>query len=140
MVRRHNPSDGDAPIIEIKFLPSGLPVVSVRGELRVSHTELLTRAFQHQEARQQVLDLTDCTFLDSGALGTIVGIHKMGKEVGHLLAVIVPKGRAREQLEISRLNRVLNLYDNLDDFTTAVAVDGDSADSDGRSPKPSTDA
>jgi anti-sigma B factor antagonist len=56
-----------------------------------------------------VLDLTDVTFLDSTALGTIVGLLRRVREGGGELRVVLPETEARRIFELTALERALDI-------------------------------
>ena len=56
-----------------------------------------------------VLDLTAVTFLDSTALGTIVGLLRRMRESGGSLRVVLPETEARRIFELTGLERSLDV-------------------------------
>ena len=60
-----------------------------------------------------VLDLLGVTFLDSTALGVVVGAHKRCRELGGELRVVVTDPRLVKIFEITGLTGVLCITDSL---------------------------
>ncbi len=58
-------------------------------------------------ARLVVVDLSDTTFLDSSALGALVGVVKRQQGTGAELRVACPSERLRRLFDISRLDEVI---------------------------------
>jgi anti-sigma B factor antagonist len=58
-----------------------------------------------------VIDLSDATFLDSSALGVLVGALKRMKEVDGQLDIVLPASPLHRIFEITALDRVLALHE-----------------------------
>ncbi len=89
------------------------PVVAVAGDLDLhSGPELRDRLTLLTEggARHVTVDLTDATFLDSMALGVILGAKKRLVDEGGELDLIVPTPEIRRIFEITMLDRVFEIY------------------------------
>jgi anti-sigma B factor antagonist len=88
----------------------GATVVGVAGEIdNYSAPQLrdeLIAAFD-AGARVVVVDLTETTFLDSSALGALVGVEKRQQGTGTELRVACPAERLRRLFNISRLDEVI---------------------------------
>lgn len=65
-----------------------------------------------------VLDLTDVEFLDSTALGTMVGALRRVRDAGGQLRVVLPVTTARRIFEITGLDEVLDVYPSRDVATS----------------------
>ena len=57
-----------------------------------------------------MLDLAAVSFLDSTALGTIVGLLRRVREGGGELRVVLPETAARRIFEVTALERVLDVW------------------------------
>ena len=62
-----------------------------------------------------MIDLSDCTFLDSSALRTIVVANRAAEEGGGSLALVAPSPATRRVLDIASLDRVISVYDTVAD-------------------------
>ena len=92
----------------------GVPVITVVGEIDVATAPQLREALHRVIAEGQstvVLDLLAVTFLDSTALGVLVGGLKRCRELGGELHIVVADARIRKIFEITGLNKVFPLAD-----------------------------
>jgi len=69
-------------------------------------------------ARKIILDLLGLTYIDSAGLGMIAACAGIIFKAGGKLVVVAPAGRIMQMFEITRLNKVIDLYP---DFDAAVA-------------------
>ena len=96
----------------------GLPVIAVVGEIDVATAPQLREALHEVIAQGNgtvVLDLLGVTFLDSTALGVLVGGLKRCRELGGDLNVVVTDARIKKIFEITGLNKVFPIVDALSD-------------------------
>jgi anti-sigma B factor antagonist len=94
----------------------GLPVIAVVGEIDVATAPQLREALHGVIADGRatvVLDLLAVTFLDSTALGVLVGGLKRCREMGGELHVVVTDARIKKIFEITGLNKVFPLVDTV---------------------------
>ena len=87
----------------------GRPVISVTGEIDVATAPQLRECLHRVIARGQatvVLDLLGVTFLDSTALGVLVGALKRCRELGGELHIVVSDARIKKIFEITGLNTI----------------------------------
>jgi anti-sigma B factor antagonist len=94
------------------------PVIAVSGEIDVATAPQL-REYLHRVIAQGessiVLDLLGVTFLDSTALGVLVGALKRCRELGGDLYVVVADPRIMKIFEITGLSNVFTIADSLQD-------------------------
>ncbi len=94
----------------------GFPVITVVGEIDVATAPQLRESLHRVIAEGRatvVLDLLDVTFLDSTALGVLVGGLKRCREMGGELHVVVTDPRIKKIFEITGLNKVFPLVDTV---------------------------
>ena len=95
---------------------SGGLVLTLSGELDAYDAPTLRAAFAEAAAGVDggavVLDLTRVTFLDSTALGTIVGLLRRVREAGGGLRVVLPETEARRIFELTALERSLDVRES----------------------------
>src|ERR1700678_1545455 len=94
----------------------GLPVIMVTGEIDVATAPQLREALHGVIAQGQatvVLDLLAVTFLDSTALGVLVGALKRCRELGGELHVVVADARIMKIFDITGLTKVFPIVDSL---------------------------
>lgn len=95
----------------------GLPVVAVSGEIDVATAPQLRECLHRviaDGASTIVLDLLGVTFLDSTALGVLVGALKRCREVGGDLHIVVADPRIVKIFEITGLTNVFTITDTLE--------------------------
>jgi anti-sigma B factor antagonist len=102
----------------------GLAVVSVRGEHDLSTQRTLTEAFETAGARSNlVVDLSDCTFMDSTVIGALLTSARAAHERDELFAVVIPPERANlgRLAEMTRLAEVFPVHTSLAAALVALA-------------------
>jgi anti-sigma B factor antagonist len=93
------------------------PVIAVSGEIDVATAPQLRECLHEVIAQGEptiVLDLLGVTFLDSTALGVLVGALKRCREVGGELHVVVADPRIVKIFEITGLTSVFTIADSLE--------------------------
>jgi anti-sigma B factor antagonist len=92
------------------------PVIAVGGEIDVATAPQLRECLHRVIARGEstvILDLLDVTFLDSTALGVLVGALKRCRELGGELHIVVADPRIMKIFEITGLTNVFTIADSL---------------------------
>ena len=101
-------------------------VVTLSGEIDAftapSLRESLSRLVEEEGARAVVIDLGAVTFMDSSALGAIVGVLRRLRERNGELRIVQPRTAAGRIFELTGLDAVLDLYADLD-----AAISGERA-------------
>ncbi len=98
------------------------PVVAVTGEIDVATAPQLRECLHSVITQGEVtvvLDLLGVTFLDSTALGVLVGALKRCRELGGELHVVVADPRIVKIFEITGLTSVFTIADSLESAGTA---------------------
>jgi anti-sigma B factor antagonist len=99
--------------VEIERLSSGACIVAVRGEADLhSSPELSDRleALIDDGAQRVLVDLSETTFIDSMALGVLLGSTKRLRANDGQLELIVPTPDIRRIFEITMLDRILVIH------------------------------
>jgi anti-sigma B factor antagonist len=94
----------------------GVPVIAVIGEIDVATAPQLRESLHGvigEEHPTVVLDLLAVTFLDSTALGVLVGALKRCRELGGELHVVVSDPRIVKIFEITGLTKVFPISGSL---------------------------
>jgi anti-sigma B factor antagonist len=94
----------------------GVPVIAVIGEIDVATAPQLRECLHGVIANGHstvVLDLLGVTFLDSTALGVLVGALKRCRELGGELHVVVADARIMKIFEITGLTKVFPIAEEL---------------------------
>jgi anti-sigma B factor antagonist len=90
----------------------GVPIVSVTGEIDVATAPPLRDCLHARVSSGQatvIVDLLDVTFLDSTALGVLVGALKRCRETGGDLFLVINKPRILRVFEITGLTEVFTI-------------------------------
>lgn len=95
--------------------PSGAVVVRVIGEVDLATVSEMERALAASDSSQRVVvDLTECTFLDSSALHVLLAAAaKAEREDG--FAIVAPEGGVRRLLDIAGADATVPLHSTLDE-------------------------
>lgn len=62
-----------------------------------------------------ILNLSGITFIDSAGLGVLVSMWTSSKSVGRVLKLASVHGKVKQALEVTRLNSIFEIYDNIGD-------------------------
>ena len=65
-----------------------------------------------QRSKQIVIDLAGVTYIDSGGLGTLVGLYTSARNLGGEIKLSNLTQRVHDQLQITKLITVFDCYDN----------------------------
>ena len=91
-------------------------VLALTGEVDIANTQQVRDAALKLiagGAKNLAVDLSATEYLDSAGLGTLVGLLKRIKERGGRMAVAAPQPVVRRLFEITGLNRVLPVCDDV---------------------------
>jgi anti-sigma B factor antagonist len=99
-------------------------VVSAAGEIDI-HTaaglqEALTSAFRHSPS--VIIDLTQVTFLDSSALGVLIGARRRAQHSGGTVMLVRPPAIVRKLLTGTQLQQSFPVYDSLDEAVHGLST------------------
>jgi anti-anti-sigma factor len=101
--------------VTVSTVSEATTVAAVVGELDLATSPELERALEGvSTAERVVIDLRNCTFLDSSAIRVLVARARVSGEAGGGVAVVAPDPRVRRALEIAAIDRVVELHDSLD--------------------------
>jgi anti-sigma B factor antagonist len=70
-------------------------------------------------SRKVVLDLSDVTYIDSGGLGTLVGVYSSARAAGADVKLTGLNQRVKDVLQITKLVTVFEVYDTEQQAITA---------------------
>lgn len=96
----------------------GVSVVAVTGEIDVATAPDLRDCLVAQAAdgvSAIVVDLTGVSFIDSTALGVLVGAFRRQEEAGGTLKLVVTEPRILKVLEITALTSVFPVFSSVDE-------------------------
>lgn len=102
----------------------GARVVTLRGEIDAFTAPSLRDDLRHlveeTGALVIVVDLSAVTFLDSSALGALVGVIRRLRERNGELRIVQPRNAAGRIFELTGLDAVLDLYPDRDAAISAT--------------------
>jgi anti-sigma B factor antagonist len=101
----------------------GVPIVSASGEIDVATAPPLRdrlQALGSSGASTVVVDLLGVTFLDSTALGVLVGALKRCREAGGDLPLVIDEPRILKVFEITGLTGVFPIFDSVREAVRSV--------------------
>lgn len=103
----------------------GCTVVAVAGDVDISTSPELRSALAEATgsgARAVVVDLTDVPFLDSTALGVLVGAYTALRNSGGRFAIVNDHEGVLKVLRITALHDVLGVHPTIDKAIAAVTL------------------
>lgn len=116
--------------LDLKHGPNGAVVFVVQGEadLHVAPElrDRLTRTID-EGARALVVDLSEVTFVDSMALGVLLGATKRMRAKGGHVRLVVARPEVRRIFEITLLDRVLAIDATREEALANVRLAGEQA-------------
>jgi anti-sigma B factor antagonist len=94
--------------------PPGHTVVAVVGEIDVATAPELERALDEAGvAKRVVLDLSECGFIDSSGLRTLLGARSAAAAAGGSLVLVVSDPGILRVFEVMALHELLEIHDTL---------------------------
>jgi anti-sigma B factor antagonist len=114
--------------IETQTLDDGLPVIRLEGEVDVYTAPQLKQAMialLGKGAKRIVIDLTKVEYLDSTALGVLIGGLKRLREADGNLLLICPSARIKRVFEITGLDKIFEMYASEEEMKTATQKEPD---------------
>jgi len=101
-------------------------VVAVSGEIDLaSHMLLRSKIDELLMAGPAdiVVDLTETTFLDSTALGTLIGARRRAHGLRGSLAIVLGNRQVTRVFELTGLKKVFTTYPTMADWSAGVATE-----------------
>ncbi len=112
---------------EVKLEPQddGVQVVSVVGELDAATAPQLDDTLKQTLSSSVgaiLIDLSDCSFIDSTGLGVVVSGRTRAREKDQRFELCCAADQARRILEITGLDDAFGLYETRDDALAAIVA------------------
>lgn len=107
----------------VEEVRDGVPIVAVSGEIDVATAPPLRERLQAQSASGPatlIVDLSAVTFLDSTALGVLVGALKRCREAGGNLPLVITEPRILKVFEITGLTDVFPIHSTVGEALAGV--------------------
>jgi stage II sporulation protein AA (anti-sigma F factor antagonist) len=105
------------PLFDIASETAGRSaLVTVRGDLDLQVAGRLADEITRVESGDPellVLDLSALSFMDSSGMGVVAAAHARASEVGRRFVVVRPPFSVRRAFELSHLNEVITIVDEL---------------------------
>lgn len=114
--------------IESRTLDDNLPVIALEGEVDVYTAPQLKQAMTallEKGAKRIVVDLTKVEYLDSTALGVLIGGLKRLREAEGNLFLICPSARIKRVFEITGLDKIFNIHTCEDEVRQTIGKESD---------------
>lgn len=100
----------------------GASIIHVVGELDLSTVAALDAELEQSlPAGRVVVVLSECTFIDSSALRSLVRAQRSAREGGGGLALVAPTQPARRVLEVAALDRFMPVFETVTEAVTSAA-------------------
>ena len=106
-------------------LATGELLIVIEGELDVASADALRIALTHDRTNV-IVDLSQCTFLDSSALGALIDAGHALRDRGQLLVIVRPANAARRSLELGGVDLASAIVASRDDAVARCAGGGES--------------
>lgn len=112
--------------ISVTAQPAGndyCTIVSVAGEADVTTGQLGDVLTEEVDGKPRLLliEMAALQFLDSSALRTITQAHQRLQRDGGLLALVHPVGAVARVLQLTGLDQMMSVYDNVDEAIEAFS-------------------
>lgn len=78
-------------------------------------------------SRKMVFDLTGLTYIDSAGLGMVATAAGLMQKSGGKLVVVSPGGKITQMFEITRLNRLINIFTDVEEACDSFPDTADEA-------------
>lgn len=104
--------------ITLEQLPAGGGLVRISGELDLATVSQLERIVDGTSLNAPlVIDLSECSFLDSSAVRTLLETGTKAEQAGGHLSLVAPDQAIRRILEIAGVDTVLPVHATLAEAT-----------------------
>jgi anti-sigma B factor antagonist len=118
-------SEGNMELKIEKRRVDGVTVISAQGRIMFGDEATALRDFLKDalsETPRLVLNLAGVTYIDSGGLGTLVGVYSSARGTGADIKLTGLGQRLRDVLQITKLATVFEVFDTEKEALTALGV------------------
>jgi anti-anti-sigma factor len=101
----------------------GIEVVALDGDVDIAVADDLRQRLRARDDSSLIVDLRDVAFMDSAALGVVLGAYRRRAETRSGFAVVLPQAddsAVRRLFAVTTLDRVLPVF--LDDAAARAAI------------------
>lgn len=109
--------------MDMRTLEEELPLIELEGEVDVYTAPQLKQQMINlleSGAKEMVVDLTKVDYLDSTALGVLIGGLKRMREMDGNMVLVCPNPRIRRVFEITGLDKIFDIYNSVEDAQEAM--------------------
>lgn len=109
--------------METRSVESKPPIIELEGEVDVYTAPQLKQqmiSLLESGARELVVDLTKVDYLDSTALGVLIGGLKRMRERDGNMVLVCPSPRIRRVFEITGLDKIFDIFNTAQDATESM--------------------
>ncbi len=100
--------------VRSEIMPTGAGVVYVAGELDLASAPRFQEALSELSADPVVVDLSECTFLDSAGMGVLLASARTLSESGRSLRVATADSRILRVLEITAVDTLIAVHPDVE--------------------------
>lgn len=107
----------------VRTLDEGLPVIELEGEVDVYTAPQLKQqmiVMLEGGAKQILVNLANVEYLDSTALGVLIGGLKRMREMDGNMTLVCPSPRIRRVFEITGLDKIFDIYQSESEAADAI--------------------
>ncbi len=104
--------------MDTRTAESELPIIELEGEVDVYTAPQLKQqmiSLLESGANELVVDLTKVDYLDSTALGVLIGGLKRMRERDGNMVLVCPSPRIRRVFEITGLDKIFDMYNTIEE-------------------------
>jgi anti-sigma B factor antagonist len=109
--------------METRAVESEPPIIELEGEVDVYTAPQLKQqmiSLLESGAKELVVDLTKVDYLDSTALGVLIGGLKRMRERDGNMVLVCPSPRIRRVFEITGLDKIFEIFNTPEDATESM--------------------
>jgi anti-sigma B factor antagonist len=108
--------------VQTEMVPGGAVVLRVSGELDLASVPRLEEALATVSADPTVIDLSECTFLDSSAVRMLASAGRSLSEAGSRFAIVASNPGLLRVLEITGVDTMLAVHHSTESALAAASA------------------
>jgi anti-anti-sigma factor len=108
-------------IEEVSGSRDGIRIFRLAGPLVLASLSSFQSKVRADISKALILDFTGVPYLDSAAIGALVGAHMNRQKEGRSMALVGVNQRIRQAFEVTRIESLLHFYDSVVEAENAVA-------------------
>jgi anti-sigma B factor antagonist len=107
--------------IEELSAPAGQRILRLRGPILISNFFEFQSLVRSSSAPVLILDLSGVPYIDSAAIGALVGAYVTHQKNGRSLALVGVTERVRNSMQVTRVEQFFRFYDTVAAAQSAAA-------------------